>query len=209
MNVSTIRQRLEAIADAPLEILSKTQQNALFKNLGAELDIIEKERALAELNGFRTELSLTSLSVLDDELKKRKIKTPARTAGAEEIRRHLTLSRKVWEGLGEKLEERVALLRKLRKMEVGEGLHLIKKMPPGERSALSKLAALTQLTERGARILNLSNSEKNNRLWLVKLKEATPGNMPGADLKNTGWKKIWRRFSPYSSNTPVSENTED
>ncbi len=157
--------------------LSSAQLDRLGRDLKKYLDLIERETVASEIAAFEATVPPRAKKLFAAACKARNLKKPSKNAGPAQMRAYLARLEEVWQTTRERVKDLEAELAKLREGDERRALQRIHGLSAERRKDLSQLAGLSRMAERGSAAVNLSASEKSNRLWLAELRKKMPGSL--------------------------------
>ena len=171
MNIHKVRDLLREVEAAPLERLNSKEIVDLGKMLEKALESCTRK---ADFD-FRMNSFLNSIPTQYEDYykKKSKVKKLSDTASPAAMEKHLQQRQETWQKIKREIEERRALLKRLRQSDSAGGLAIINGLSAEELADICLLANLTRPNKAGKEIaFKITKSAKNNLEWLEKLKDS-------------------------------------
>ena len=160
MTEKDLHTLLHKLDEQSFAVLSSAQLDRLGNDLKKHLELIERETVATEIAAFEATVPL-----------------PPKNAPPAKIRAYVASLKDVWQDTQARVRELEAELSRLKETDEDRAVQHIKGLSVERRKLLSQLAGLSRMAERGSAAINLSASEKNNRLWLAELRKKLPGRL--------------------------------
>lgn len=170
MNARELKKKLQEISAMNLELFSGTE----IKKIGADLDSLKTKIMSLQVQTetaqiFQT-LPLQLKPYFEYKFQEKKLAMPDRKASVDSWKKYKEKLEKIFSETKPEKKKLLLALDKIFKSDEDQGLQLLKKLKPKEKTYLSLLAGLTSRTGTGVKKLNISSKESENRKWIRVLK---------------------------------------
>lgn len=177
MTEKDLHTLLHKLDEQSFAVLSSAQLDRLGNDLKKHLELIERETVATEIAAFEATVPLRAKKLFQAACKARNLSKPPKNAPPAKIRAYVASLKDVWQDTQARVRELEAELSRLKETDEDRAVQHIKGLSVERRKLLSQLAGLSRMAERGSAAINLSASEKNNRLWLAELRKKLPGRL--------------------------------